>query len=198
MTLSGARDYQRIEDYALLSNCHGCALVARDGSLDWACLERFDSEPVFSRLLDRTRGGYFVIQPDEPFESQRMYLARTNILETTFTTASGVLTLHDFMVAPEAGASHPSLVRLVTGIAGTVPVRVDYRPLAGFAERFGALTIAGGRVSGTNLPCLVSGAAFTSEAGRAVARFTLAGARRAASLCSRRTPRRGMFPMPAT
>ena len=48
------RAYQPIEAYALLSNCEGCALVARDGSLDWACLERFDADPTFTRLLDRS------------------------------------------------------------------------------------------------------------------------------------------------
>lgn len=32
-----------IEDYALLSNCHGAALVSRDGSVDWMCVPRFDS-----------------------------------------------------------------------------------------------------------------------------------------------------------
>jgi alpha,alpha-trehalase len=169
------RDYQRIEDYALLSNCRGCALVARDGSIDWACLERFDAEPVFSRLLDRRRGGFFVVQPDAPFETQRLYLARTNILETTFTTDSGVLTLHDFMIAPESGQALPSLIRLVTAVSGHVPVRAVYRPLAGFAKSFGALTIAGDRVSGDGLPCLTSEAAFTLEDGCAVARFTLEG-----------------------
>lgn len=173
MTTPDARDYQRIEDYALLSNCHGCALVARDGSIDWACLERFDAEPVFSRLLDRLRGGYFAIQPDEPFESQRMYLARTNILETTFTTASGVLTLHDFMVAPEMGEAHPSLIRLVAGVSGAMPVRVDYRPLLGFAESFGALSIADGCITGEGLPSLASETGFVAKDGRAVARFTL-------------------------
>ena len=53
MSTPDERDYQPIEAYALLGNCEGCALVARDGSLDWACLERFDADPSFSRLLDR-------------------------------------------------------------------------------------------------------------------------------------------------
>ncbi|GJE56848.1 MULTISPECIES: glycoside hydrolase family 15 protein [Methylobacterium] len=173
MTGSDARPYQRIEDYALLGNCRGSALVARDGSIDWASLERFDAEPVFSRLLDRNRGGYFTIQPDEPFESRRIYLASTNILETTFTTQSGVLCLHDFMLAPEGG--HPTLVRLVTGVSGAVPVVAIYRPLAGFADSFADLVISEGRVTGEGLPCLVSEARFELEHGCAVTRFTLGG-----------------------
>jgi GH15 family glucan-1,4-alpha-glucosidase len=31
-----------IADYVLLSNCHGSALVSRNGSIDWARLPRFD------------------------------------------------------------------------------------------------------------------------------------------------------------
>ena len=175
MTTPDTRPYQRIEDYALLSNCRGCALVARDGSIDWACLERFDAEPVFSRLLDRRRGGFFVIQPDGPFETQRTYLARTNILETIFTTDTGVVTLHDWMIAPEPGETHPSLIRLVAGLSGSVPMRAVYRPLAGFTDTFGALTIVGGRVTGAGLPGLVADVDLAGEGEHAVARFTVAG-----------------------
>jgi len=173
MTDPEARSYLPIEHYALLSNCRGCALVARDGSIDWACLERFDGDPVFSRLLDAGRGGFFEIRPEGAFESRRIYLPRTNILETTFTTEGGVLSLHDLMMEPDAERGHPSLVRLVAGVSGEVPVIVTYRPLAGFAEAFGDLRIEKGAVRGEGLPVLLSDARFVEEEGRAVARFVL-------------------------
>jgi len=175
MTATGDRPYQPIEAYALIGNCEGCALVARDGSIDWACLERFDADPTFSRLLDRTRGGFFTIQPAERFETARQYVSRTNILETTFTTPSGLVTVHDFMVPAQAGADRPRLVRLVTGVSGAVPMVAVYRPLDGFAERFADLTITGRAVSAPDHPHLVSDADFQAEGGAAVARFTVEG-----------------------
>lgn len=131
MSTTDERDYQPIEAYALLGNCEGCALVARDGSLDWACLERFDADPSFSRLLDRRRGGYFIIRPEGTYETTRQYLSRTNILQTTFTTADGFVHLYDFMVGPEGDEDRPRLVRLVSGLSGHVPMVALYRPLAG-------------------------------------------------------------------
>lgn len=169
------RPYLPIEDYALLSNCHGCALVARDGSVDWACLERFDSDPVFSRILDRQRGGWFSIRPTGAFETQRLYVPRTKILETTFTGEAGVMTIHDFMPEPGHGEARPALVRIVSCIVGHVDIEAVYRPLAGFAEQFAALSVRGDHVEGEGMICTVSGcrAGFAQEGNRAVARFVL-------------------------
>jgi GH15 family glucan-1,4-alpha-glucosidase len=174
MSDPGERPYQPIEAYALIGNCEGCALVARDGSIDWACLERFDAEPTFSRLLDRRRGGHFTIRPAGRYETTRQYLSRSNILETTFTTRDGFVTLHDFMVGPEGGPDRPRLVRRVSGMSGQVPMVVAYRPLAGFAERFARPAIDGGRVVTPGCPSLLADVALAPDGDGASVRFTLA------------------------
>jgi len=60
-----------IADYAIVGDCHGAALVAKDGSVDWCALERFDADPLFLRILDARRGGFLAIRPRGDFTSTR-------------------------------------------------------------------------------------------------------------------------------
>src|SRR2546428_167882 len=53
----------RIEDYAIIGDCETVALVARDGSIDWLCFPRFDSEACFAALLGRPEHGRWQIAP---------------------------------------------------------------------------------------------------------------------------------------
>src|SRR5262249_4641980 len=52
-----------LEDLGLIGNCQLSALVERSGSIVWACLPRFDAEPMFGALLDAQHGGRFSIAP---------------------------------------------------------------------------------------------------------------------------------------
>ena len=95
--MASAYDYPSISDYGLISDMHSCALVSTTGSIDWCCFPRFDDTAVFSRILDREKGGYFKISPAEIKSTSRKYLDDTNVRETTFETVTGTATLTDFM-----------------------------------------------------------------------------------------------------
>jgi GH15 family glucan-1,4-alpha-glucosidase len=111
-----------IEDYALVGDLQSAALVSRDGSIDWLCLPRFDSEACFGALLGDERHGYWQIAPArEPARISRRYRPGTLILETEFSTASGVVRLIDCM--PPRGTD-PVLIRLIEGVAGRVDMQM--------------------------------------------------------------------------
>src|SRR5258707_15348363 len=105
---------QRIEDYALISNCATAALVGRNGSIDWLCLPRFDSAACFAALLGESEHGRWLIAPAHPSHRvERRYLNGSLVLATTFETAAGAVELIDFF-RPRHGPL--GLVRLVRGL----------------------------------------------------------------------------------
>src|SRR5215211_438325 len=88
----------RIADYALIGDCEAAALVGRDGSIDWLCWPRFDSDACFAALLGTSEHGRWLITPhDYNAQVTRRYRGDTLILETRFEMAQGAVTLIDFM-----------------------------------------------------------------------------------------------------
>src|ERR687885_781239 len=77
-----------IGDYGLLADCNSAALVARDGSIDWLCLPRYDSDAIFARILDPA-AGHWSLRPAGEFTVERRYLPGTLVIETTFTKEAG-------------------------------------------------------------------------------------------------------------
>ncbi len=126
--------YPPISRYALLSDCHSAALLSLDGSIDWSCFRRFDAPPVFARLLDWNRGGYFRVAPTGRYIAIRRYLPGTNVLETRFLTDSGMVWVLDCLAVRrgatvgDATRTHHQLLRLVYCTSGQVEVRVEFVP----------------------------------------------------------------------
>jgi GH15 family glucan-1,4-alpha-glucosidase len=130
----GTGAFTPIADYALLSDCNSAALVSRDGSIDWLCLPRFDSPAVFARILDPD-AGHWSIRPAGEFTTERRYTDGSLVLETTFTTATGVVRLRDALVFAEGQRGHDigidaphELARSVEGVSGTVELVMELAP----------------------------------------------------------------------
>jgi alpha,alpha-trehalase len=121
--------YPPISDYGLLSDCHSAALVSKHGSIDWCAFHRFEAGPVFARLLDWEKGGFFRIAPAEEYEVTRRYLPNTNVIETRFRTGNGVIMLTDALVVRvEEGHPDHRLIRRVQCEEGEVSVKVKFEP----------------------------------------------------------------------
>lgn len=113
----------KIEDYAFLSDTQTCALVSRDGCLDWLCFPRFDSGACFAALLGDGKNGRWHFWPNDKITAtRRRYRGNTLILETEIETATGLVRLIDFM--PPRGKA-PDIIRIVEGVRGEVAMNME-------------------------------------------------------------------------
>ncbi len=128
---------ERIEDYAFLGDTHSAALVSKDGSVDWLCLPRFDSDACFAAILDAERGGHWRIAPAQgDFTTERAYRDESLVLETIFTTSAGRFRLTDCLPIEQGGDTpNPRLVytrdvfvRVVECLEGVADVAMEFAP----------------------------------------------------------------------
>jgi carbohydrate kinase (thermoresistant glucokinase family) len=161
-----------IEDYALIGDCTTAALVGRNGSIDWLCWPRFDSNALFAALLGTSEHGRWRISPADPTPRiSRAYHDDTLVLETVFDTADGRVALIDFM--PIGGVSS-SVVRLVKGLRGKVAMqlhlalRFDYGTTVPWVtqlpDRSGLSAIAGPNQVVLHTPVPLQGKDFATVA----------------------------------
>jgi GH15 family glucan-1,4-alpha-glucosidase len=116
----------KIEDYAMIGDTQSAALVGRDGSIDWLCLPRFDSDACFAALLGDARHGRWLLAPaDRDARATRRYRGETLVLETTFATADGAVRVVDCMPPREA---RPDVVRVAEGVRGSVDMVMELAP----------------------------------------------------------------------
>ena len=116
---------QPIESYGFIGNMVSGALVGRDGSIDWLCLPRFDSDACFAALLGTPEHGRWLIAPEgEIKQTRRRYRPGTAILETTFETDEGAARVIDFMPRTD-DVEHVDLIRVVQGVRGQVRMRTE-------------------------------------------------------------------------
>ena len=94
----GGSPYPPIADYAFLSDCEVCALVAPSGNVEWMCLPRFDGPSVFGSMLDRDAGTFRLAPVDTQVPAGRRYLPGTMVLETTWGTRTGWVIVRDVLL----------------------------------------------------------------------------------------------------
>ena len=120
-------------DLALIGNSSTAAFVDHNARIVWWCFPRFDSDPVFSRLLagDEEKG-FTDVTLAGLAETQSDYLRNTAIVETVLTDSSGAkLRVTDF--APrferfERAFRPPQIIRRIEPLAGLPRVTIRVRP----------------------------------------------------------------------
>ena len=176
-----------IGDYGLLADCNSAALVSRVGSVDWLCLPRYDSPALFARILDPD-AGHWSIRPAGEFTARRRYLPGTLVMETTFTTDSGVVRLRDAMAfapgqrAHDLGFDAPhELLRSVEGVSGWVELEMELapRPEYGLVRPLLRLQDDGARsFGGPNRIGVRAGSPLTLDGATLSSSFAVAGGER--------------------
>ncbi len=166
----------RIEDYGMIGDCETAALVGRDGSIDWLCWPRFDSDACFAALLGSDEHGRWLLAPEAGgVATSRRYRGDTLVLETCFETDEGAVRLVDFM---PVGSPSTTIVRLAIGERGCVPMRMELVLRFGYGRTTPWVTRIdeGGlrAVAGPDLAVLRTPAALQGEDMRTVSRFRLA------------------------
>src|SRR4051812_20149199 len=117
-------------DVAIIGNCQYSALTDSTASVTWMCWPRFDSSPVFGKLLDRSGGSFDIACPD-PAQIDQRYLRNTNVLRTTFTSARGSFDVTDLaprFVLHNRIFNPTMLVRIVRPLSGEPSVCVTLDP----------------------------------------------------------------------
>jgi GH15 family glucan-1,4-alpha-glucosidase len=110
------------------------------------CLPRFDSPPVFCRLLDARRGGHFVVAPTDLVESRQCYKGESALLATELRGQSGTIELVDLLtvrsgadLSDDQPAGRSELLSVATVLNGRVRLRVELAPRGGASvETYGA------------------------------------------------------------
>ncbi|WP_262283734.1 glycoside hydrolase family 15 protein [Micromonospora sp. MA102] len=145
----------RISEHGFLADGHSAALVDQAGAVNWWCPPRFDAPSVFGRLLDDA-AGHWSIRPVGGFTSTRSYLDDTLVLRTVFTTATGTAAVTDALALEPGARGHRIglrsprvLARVVEGLTGEVPMRVDYAPRFEYGRVTAYLTDTDGVIAAT-------------------------------------------------
>ncbi len=133
-------DQLPISDYAIIGDTRTAALCSSRGSIDWLCVPRFDSDPVFGGLVGGQDAGRFLIAPEGLRSTSRAYRGESAVLDSTWRTETGELILTEGMALDVRARLLPQvlLVRRVRCTTGKATVRINFDPKLGLPGRRGS------------------------------------------------------------
>ena len=150
----GGSPFPAIEDYAFLSDCEVCALIAPSGNVEWMCLPRMDGPSVFAAILDRDAGRFRLGPAGVTVPAGRRYLPGTMLLETTWDTPTGWAVVRDVLLigpwrhresrwsthrrVPTDHEAESVLLRTVRCLSGAIDFVLECEPAFDYGRKRGA------------------------------------------------------------
>jgi GH15 family glucan-1,4-alpha-glucosidase len=138
-----------LENIGVIGNCQFAAHVERTGAVVFCCMPRFDSEPIFGRLLDED-GGSFRVEPADGTLGVQRYIDNTNVLETRFDCKDGSFRVLDFaprFIQFDRTFRPTKIMRIVEPLSGTPMVRVLCDPRLGWSKKVPARDVGSNHIS---------------------------------------------------
>lgn len=138
-------------DLAVIGNCRTAALVDTAGRIVWWCFPRFDSDPVFSRLLSGTEEkGFCDVAVEGQTASEAAYQRNTAIVETTLRDDAGnAVRITDFtprFSRFERTFNPPQIFRRIEPIAGLPRIRIRVRPTFNYGQPFASRALGSNHI----------------------------------------------------
>ena len=125
-------------DHGVIGNGRILALISPTSAVEWLCLARFDSPSVFARILDREKGGTFIIEhASGEVRGKSEYITNTNVLRTVFEVGDVSWEVIDFAPRLPDGMEIRvpfEMVRLVRPLQGHPRLRVRFDPRPDYAR----------------------------------------------------------------
>jgi len=126
-------------DLAVIGNGRTAALVDPSSRIVWWCYPRFDSDPIFSRLLaGKEEKGFSDIVLDDLAEYQSEYVRNTAIVSTLLTDhQGGKVRITDFVPRfRQFGRVFrpPQIFRIIEPVAGLPRITIRMRPTSDYGK----------------------------------------------------------------
>lgn len=115
----------------IVGNCSFLAYVDDSAAVQWLCMPRFDSAPLFGGLVAGPAGGIFAVAGPDAVPVRQQYVGNTNVLQTDVAVAGGVVRVTDWaprFVEHERQFRPFQLFRKLEPLQGEPVIRVQCQP----------------------------------------------------------------------
>src|SRR5262245_34482643 len=144
-------DTQSTLDLGVIGNCRTAALLDTGGRIVWWCFPRFDSDPVFSRLLaGQEEKGFCDVQLEGVVAREAAYIRNTALIRTIMRDAAGnAVAITDFVPRFkrfERVFNPPQIFRRIEPAAGLPRIKIRMRPTFNYGQAYASRALGSNHI----------------------------------------------------